>query len=185
MFRTTMMICVLATTLAVSVNSCYAQAPRVIAQKLYDQLDQALANHDLNRELGFYDSSYVETDVQGKHMAFAEWRRQEEQYFPLFRNINPSTTVEDVQLEAGRMVVYVKSEWHFEYHDQRYGWVPKIFNGTAEDTWERKGGQWKLVQTHNLRAKMQVDPKWLELQKQSLDDARAIINCSGGCPPPK
>jgi len=184
----TMMICMFATTIAVSV-ACPAQTPRVIAQKLYDQLDQSYANHDLNRVLGFYDSSFVDTDAQGKRVAFAVWQRQEEQIFPLFRNINPNTTVESVQLEAGRMVVYVKSEWHFEFHDQRDGWVPKIFNGTAEDTWERKGGQWKLVRGHTLRAKTQVDPKWEAeknaMRQRAIDDARDIIRCSGGCPPPR
>jgi hypothetical protein len=164
------MICILATMLALSVG-CFAQAPRVIAQKLYDQLGQANANQNLNQVLGFYDSSYVSTDVQGKRAGFAELRKEKEQGFAVFRHMNPSTIVEAAQLGAGRMVVYYKTETHYEFNDQRYCrcWAPQIYTATGEDTWERKGGEWKLVQSKVFRADTQVDARWAEEQK-------AIIN---------
>lgn len=176
-------ICMLATMLAVTV-ACSAQVPKVISQKLYDQLDQAIANNDLSRLLGFYDSSFISSDQRGNRLAYAEWRRKIEKALPLFRRIDPRTTAEDVQVEGNRMVVYYKSEWSFEFHDQRYGWIPEISKETGEDTWERKGGQWKLVRETVFRVERQVDPTWAAREKQSLDDARAIINCSGGCPYP-
>ena len=48
------MMCVLAAMLALSVVSL-AQSPKVIAEKLCAQFDQAWANHDLNQLLGFFD----------------------------------------------------------------------------------------------------------------------------------
>ena len=167
-----MMICILATSLAVGAG-CSAQTPRltprVLAQKLYDQLDQANAKHDLNQVLGFYDSSYVSTDQRGKREAYAEWRRGMEQAFPLFRHVNPKTTVKDVQLEAGRMVVYTKSEWHFELYDQRNGWGPEIFIGKDEDTWEKKGGQWKLVRETSLHEDFPLHPKWNDASREKVN----------------
>src|SRR5215475_3440775 len=99
------MICMLATVLALSVGS-YAQAPNVIAQKLCARLDQANANHDLNQVLGFFDSGYVLTNERGKREAFADVSKRWEREFHQLRHMNPTTTVEDVHLDAGRMVVY-------------------------------------------------------------------------------
>ena len=161
------MICMLSTMLAFSVG-CFAQAPRVIAQKLYDQLGQAHANQNLNRVLGFYDPSYVGIDAQGKRSGFAELRKETEQGFAVFRHLNPSIIAEDVQLEAGRMVVYWKSDWRYEFYDKRYCgcWEPHIYNATGEDTWERKDGEWKVVRTTAVRSHDQVDPKWVEVQTE-------------------
>ena len=144
---------------------------RVIAQKLYDQLGQANANQNLNQVLGFYDSSYVGTDAQGKRSGFAELRKETEQGFAAFRHMNPRIIVEDAQLKAGRMVVQYKTETHYEFNDQRYCrcWQPHIYRATGEDTWEKKASEWKLVRSTSFSAHDQVDPKWAAEQK-------AIIN---------
>jgi ketosteroid isomerase-like protein len=170
------MICMLATMLALSVG-CSAQAPRVIAQKLYDQWDQAYANRDLNHLLGFYDSGYVSTDVRGKRLAFAEFRKELEHEFAVYKRMNPRTTVEDVQLKAGRMVVCYKNEMRFEFHDRRLGWVPEVYKATGETTWERKGDQWKMIRSTTLRADAQVDPRWLEENKKDWETTQRVIEC--------
>ena len=157
-----MMICVLATSFAVSVG-CSAQAPRVIAQKLADQFDQANANHDLYKVLGFYDSSVIGTDERGKREALAEMRKRLEEGLPHYRHIRATTVVQDVQLEAGRMVVYSKSEMHFEFLRKHNCWVPEIFNGSGSETWERKGDQWKIVRWTSFREDTQIDPNWASI----------------------
>jgi hypothetical protein len=169
-----MMICMFATTLGVSVAA--AQAPRVIARKLCDQLDQADADQDLNGVLGFYDSSYVGTDPHGKRVAFSELRKQLEQHYAKVRRMHPSTIVEDVHLGVDRMVVYTKTEAHYEFYDRRLGWVPMIYNASGEATWASRGGHWRLVRGTTYHLDVQTDPEWLK-QK------RALINCMGGCPP--
>jgi len=60
------------------------------------------------------------------------------------------------------MVVHYESEMRYEFNDQRdgYGWVPEIYKPTGEETWERKFGKWKLVQSTISRIEVQVDPKW-------------------------
>ena len=165
MFRARMKaIYMLTTMLGLAVGS-FAQAPRTIAEKLCDQLAQAEVNRDLNRTLSFYDSSYVGTDVRGKRVAFAEFRRLLEQNFPLSRNVHKNTTVKDVQLQAGRMVVYWKTESNYQYFYQR-NWTPMISTGSGETTWENKGGQWKIVETTTFRWENQIDPEWLQHQAQ-------------------
>ena len=78
------------------------------------------------------------------------------------------TTVENVQLEAGRMVVYTELEEKFEYHEDTLGWwMPWTYKGSGELTWERKGGQWKLVRAV-YGADAQVDPKWEEARHKAV-----------------
>jgi len=195
--------CALATVLTLSVSACSWQAPNVTAQnvtaqnvtaqnvtaqKLYDQMDQSVARHDLNQMLSFYDSTYVFINERGKRVGFAESRKQLEQWFPRARNINSSTRIENVKLEAGRMVVYVKGEMHYELHDQNLGWVPQIVKVSGEDTWESKGGQWKLVLAKLLRIDMIADPEWMASQKgqksiQNLVDTCQwnVVPCNSSC----
>lgn len=174
-------MCLLATLLALSV-SCSAQSPRVMAEKLYDQLNQAFANHDLNQMLSFFDSSFVSTDARGKRVEFTEFRKNWEQAFAKIRHMNPSTTVKDVQLEAGRMVVYSKTEMHYELRTPGKGWVPQIIASSGEETWARRGGEWKLVRGRIFRTVLQVDPKWEEENSKDWDMARRVIECCDNRP---
>jgi hypothetical protein len=127
-------------------------------------LNQSIANNDLSGQLGFYDSSFIKTDQRGHRTGFAEFRKQLEQALHNFRRVHPSTTVEDVRLEGDRMVVTYKDEWNFEFREQRYGWVPEIYKGSGQDTWERKGGQWKIVASTTFRAERHYDPVWVQTQ---------------------
>jgi len=190
--------CALATVLTLSVSACSGQAPNVTAQnaqapnataqKLYDQVDQSTDSHDLKQMLGFYDSTYVYIDERGKRVAFAELRRGLEQWLSRARNINSSTRVQDVKLQADRMVVYFKGELHQELHDQNLGWVPQTVKVSGEDTWERKGGQWKLVLSKASRVDTVVDPEWMASQNgqktvQDLVDTCQwnVVPCNTSC----
>ena len=135
-------------------------------------MDQANADRDLNRVLGFFDSSYVDTDWRGNRLGFAEFREQVEQNFPHYRRMSPSTTVEDVQLQAGRMVVSYKTESHFQFNVQRNGWTPMISKATGETTWEKKGDQWKIIRRTTLRYDVQVDPQWAQAQMEIIMNTR-------------
>jgi hypothetical protein len=177
MFRAKMMG-MLATVLAVSLG-CFAQAPRVVAEKLCAQWDQAWANHDLDQVIDFIDSSFVNIDERGKHADFVEFRRQVARNLSLSRNLNQSTTVEHVRFEAGRMVVNWKFESHYEYYDQRNGWLPTIYKSTGESTWEKKGGQWKLVEGTTFRRDAQVDPAWLEHVRRKAQDRIDAAHAAG------
>jgi hypothetical protein len=167
MFRTTT-IYTLATMLALSVG-CFAQPPKIIAQKLADQLDQAGADRDVNRSFSFYDPSFVSSDQKGNRWTVAELRKQVEQNSAQYRYWKPRTTVEDAQLEAGRMVVYYKTEVHYQFHHQRAGWMGMIYNESGETTWEKKGGQWKMVRNTVFRSDAQGDPVWLQQQRDLIN----------------
>jgi len=85
-------ISMLAAMLAVSLG-CSTQPPRVIAQKLYAQRDQAYANQDVSQVLGFVDSSFVGTDDLGKRMTFEELRSKLEQWFAEVRRMKLENNV--------------------------------------------------------------------------------------------
>lgn len=94
-----------AVTMALSMV-CSAQAPNIIAEKLYDQYDQAFANHDLKQLLSMYDSGFTLIDLKGQHTGFAEFSKKQTQSFsdPQLRNFTSKTTVKDAQLKDGRLV---------------------------------------------------------------------------------
>ena len=82
------------------------------------------------------------------------------------------------------MVVSYKTETHYEFYDQRNGWVPQIYRATGESTWERKGSEWKLVRETVFRADTQLDPKWVEEHEVWNKTATEIIRRAGqvgGC----
>jgi hypothetical protein len=166
------MISMFVATLAISMP-CSAQSPGVIARDLYDQLDQSRVNHDLDQVLSFVDAAaYVDIDAKGNRRAFGEYRKELAQSLSQTRNISPITIVKDVQLEGDRMVVDRWSEAHFEYYEQRLGWTPEIYTSSAEDTWERMGGEWKIVMSQTLRDDTRVDPDWEA--EQAKDEAEAL-----------
>jgi len=70
------------------------------------------------------------------------------------------------------MVVYAKSESHFEFHDKSSGWVPMISKSSGESTWERKGDQWKIVRTTYLHYDVQVDPEYVKQQMEIINNTR-------------
>lgn len=177
MSRATMLLSVLAAMLMLSL-ACRAQSPTVIAEELYDQWDQSYANHDLDQVLSFLDpSSYTLIDAKGKRLSFVQYRQSMLDLFTLskFRSLNTSTEVRDVQEQAGRLVVYYKNEFHYEYHDQRQGWVPMIDTSTGLETWERKGSRWKVVMTRTLRDDLKVDPEWQAARLKELDAERSML----------
>lgn len=146
---------------------CSAQTPTVVAEKLYDQIDQTWANHDVKQLLAFLDSSFTEVDEKGNHSGFAEYSKNATDLFAnaKVKNFNSRTTIKDVQLQAGRMVVYYNSELHFQLQSSS-GWEPVIAINSAEDTWQKTGDKWKLVSNHVLRSSTGVDRDWLIMKHQ-------------------
>lgn len=185
----------MALSMACGSQSASAQSPTVVAEKLYDQLDQSFSNRNLDQLLSLCDPSFTLIDANGKHKAFADFRKQLADVFnnDKYRNFDRKTTIKDVQMQAGRMVVYVGTETHFQYRDQKLGWEPAIDSMSTEATWQRKGGQWRLVLLHELRGQTRVDPQWAALKaKEYLKRAesdqhvaesvlRPCVNSYNGC----
>lgn len=171
MSRTVMVSVLTLAAMALSL-ACSAQPPTIVAEKLYDQIDQSWANHDVKQLLAFYDPSFTSVDVKGKRSSFADLRKQQTALFgnPQFRNFNRKTTLKDVQLQAGRMVVYYGNETHYQYHDQKAGWESLINTTSAEATWQKTGDQWKLVMIHALRENTSLDPQWAAARRQDLQN---------------
>ena len=77
------------------------------------------------------------------------------------------------------MVVYYKSEEHYEVCNSRDGrWQPRIFGATGETTWERKGDQWKMVRGKTLRAETRLDPSWVQDEIDDFKSAQDIAVCA-------
>src|SRR5215475_7848513 len=98
-----------------------SRPPSIVAQMLYDQYDQSFSNHDLKQLLDFYDPSFTFVDVKGKRIGFAEYRKQETDTFnnAQFRSFKMKTTIKDVQMQRGQMVVYYEAEADFQYRDPK------------------------------------------------------------------
>jgi hypothetical protein len=70
-------------------------------------------------------SAQAPNETVQKRETFAESRKQLEQWLSRTRNIKSSTRVQNIKLQADRMVVYIRGELHDELHDERLGWVPQ------------------------------------------------------------
>lgn len=160
----------------------FAQQPEIIAQKLYDQLDQAWNDRDVNRLFGFFDQATVWTDTHGTRTTFAQQGRGFRQTFANMQNVHVRTIVKDARVQGGRLVVYSNGERRYQFHDPKSGWLPIIGTFSAEDTWELKGGQWKLASIKELRNDAVVDPQWAaqhnqlnnEIFQQQIHDAEQL-----------
>ncbi|MBO0862851.1 MAG: nuclear transport factor 2 family protein [Chloracidobacterium sp.] len=186
-----MMISALSTMTVLSLACCAQnpttaaqENPTIVAQKIYDEYDQSWANHDLNQMLGFFDPTFIAVDTKGKRIGFEDFRKQQTDIFnnAKLRNFNKKTTIKDVQLQAGRMVIYYQVETHFQYKDQTLGWESLIDTTSAESTWQRTRDRWKLVMIHALRDNIILDPKWEAMKRQEIqalgDKIKAIQGAS-------
>jgi ketosteroid isomerase-like protein len=171
-------------------NQVTVENSRTTLEKLYDQMNQALANQDIDKYLSFLQSdSYVFVDSKGKQIPFAEYSASARKNEAKKRNENATTSIKDVQVVNGRMVAYVEDDDQLEIDVEKDGWIPFIITQTSEDTWEAKNGEWTLVLTKTLRRQQAIDPQWLAAQQKikqmQLDGARALIYpcnfSSNGC----
>ena len=171
-------------------NQVTVENSRTTLEKLYDRMDQALANQDVDKYLSFFQSdSYVLVDSKGKRIPFEEYSAASRKNEAKKRNENPTTRIKDVQVANGRMVAYVEDDDQLEIDVEKDGWIPFNIAQTSEDTWEAKDGEWRLVLTKVLRVQQTIDPKWLAAQQKikqmQLDAARAVIYpcnfSSNGC----
>lgn len=149
-----------------------AQSPTIVAEKLYDQYDQSWANHDLKQVLDYYDPSFTMVDAKGKRLGYADLRKQQTDTFynKQIRNFERKTTIKDVQLQAGRLVVYYAVEMRFQYQDQKSGWETLLDTSTGEATWQKTGDRWRLLTGHVLRASLGLDPQWAAARRQQLEN---------------
>jgi len=157
------------------------QAPNVIAEKLYDQVDQSWINRDANQLLSLSDpASFVSIDEHGNRHTFAETRTGLEELFGKLRNVHADSAIKDAQMHGGRLVVYVKTETHFEYQGQN-GWAAEIQTWSGEGSWEQKGGQWKLVEGKTLKSEVILDPDWVAAQRRLIENTRPCVYSPHGC----
>jgi ketosteroid isomerase-like protein len=154
---------------------------RATLEKLYDQMNQALANADNDTYLSFFDpADFVFIDPKGKSVAAAAYSADLRKNSVKKRNENGTTTIKDIQHEDGRMIAYIQDDVHVEIVTEKGKWIPFNITQTSEDTWAAKGGEWKLVRSKTLRVQQTTDPRWIEAQKKIndmwYDTARSGIN---------
>jgi hypothetical protein len=170
-------------------NPATVENSRTTLEKLYDQMNQALANQEIDKYLSFFQSDSYVVDSKGKQIPFSEYNASARKDEAKKRNENATTRIKDVQVVNGRMVAYVEDDDQLEADVEKDGWIPFIITQTSEDTWEAKDGEWKLVLSKTLRLQQAIDPKWLAAQQKikqmQLDAARALIypcnSSSNGC----
>lgn len=156
-------------------------APKVIAEKLYDQLDQSWINRDANQLTSLADpASFVSIDEHGNRHTFADARKDYQEFFGKLRNVHANSAIKDAQIQGSRLVVYVTTENHFEFQGPK-GWGSEIRTWSGEESWEQKGGQWKLVQSKTLKSQMMLDPEWVAIQRRLIEDNRPCVYSPHGC----
>lgn len=155
---------------------CSAQTPSVVAGKLYDQIDQTWANHDAKQLLALLDPSFTVVDEKGNHKGFAEYSKMANDLFAneKFKNFSSKTTIKDVNMQAGHMVVYYSQDLHYQLQSTS-GWEPVLTSSSQEDTWQKTGGSWKLVSNHVIRLSTAVDRDWLVMKHQEIMNKLGVV----------
>jgi hypothetical protein len=91
------------------------------------------------------------------------------------RNIDQTTKIKDVQTENGQIVAFIEHVERFDFNDPKLKWIPMNATSTSEETWEKKGAEWKLVLTKTLRLRVAVDEQWLAERKKIIDRSNSSI----------
>jgi hypothetical protein len=119
--------------------------------------------------MSFIDPSAEFIDAHSKHTTAAQFKIDVEAVFAGTRNNNIVFTLEDVQIDGGKAAIYLEQIYHVEIlHEKSEQWIPAIITDTAEESWEKKDGDWRMTRSKVLRHQQTVDPQWLAfLMKQS------------------
>jgi len=163
------------------------QAKIIAVEKAYDQYFQALADHNLDKTLSFFDPSYELINAQGKRIEYSQMVVLFKDHFKTTRANNGLFTLKDVRVTGDKIDVYIESEYRYEiYNDEYEDWVAMLVTCKSEAVLQKKHGELKLVKERTLRSNSQVDPQYIAERVKMWNDIKAIhMPCtysSNGCP---
>ena len=162
------------------------QADNVELQKSYDQISQAIADHDADKLMMFVAPNAEFIDVHSKRKTADRFKADVAEAFSVSRNNDIKFTLKNIQIGGDKATIYLESVYRVELLDRETKqWIPVIYTSTDEAVWEKNGGVWKLTRSQELRHQETVDPEYVAHIRQNLDHARSLLMpcnfSSNGC----
>lgn len=126
---------------------------RAASSKLYEGTANHFASGAYSKIWNNFDSNGVVIDEHGKRQPFDDLRPASQQFFSSIRNARLKTKIHNIALNGDRLVVHSETELYFDLHKQglfENQWVSRVKNDVTLDTWRKKGGLWRLVESRVL-----------------------------------
>ena len=94
------------------------------------------------------DPQCVFIDENGRRESGEAMHSKSREFFSSIRNSSVTYTINDVQSKNGKLIVYIDTEARFDLQTKLLfveNWSSKILSNSGIDTWQKKGGAWKLI----------------------------------------
>ena len=122
--------------------------------KAYEKYAGGLNESDADKAWAVVDPDCVFIDENGRRETVEAVLPRTKDFLSNIRNNKFSYTINAVKSAKGKLIAYVNSEARFDLHSQMLfsdDWTPKVRSRSTVDTWEKKGGAWKLVESRSIR----------------------------------
>jgi hypothetical protein len=154
-------------------------------EKSYDQIGQAMADHNIEKFMSFFDSN-VDIEVPqpgnsqpGKH-TYTDHKGDIESLFKVSRKAVVTNTIKNVSVDGNKASVYLELKIRSEMLVSE-NWMPAIITRKFDDVWEKKNGTWKIVSSKLLTQNAEPDPKWKEDMEKASTAATPCNFSYNGC----
>lgn len=130
-------------------------ADKDVLLKLYDGMTAAIANHNIDAYMSYYDPLAISFDDKGGRRSVEQVRAVTAEFFTKTRNFSSIVEFASINNDGAKMTVQARKAAVLEMTADGRSWMAVAAGELSEDVWEKRGGQWKLTYTKTLLAKVQ------------------------------
>lgn len=148
--------------------------------QMYQQFQDAFTQKDISLMYRHCDPAYSFTGLHGETSNLAQNRQAMEESLAKLRSIRVTIHPEATELMGDTFMVRYKQEHEMQFPLRS---TPGHTWFTAEDTWKRRNGVWRLVSTHVVGDSISDWQARLGAQRERMkaeDDNRASRRCLNG-----
>lgn len=163
-------------------------AERSITQ-LYREASDAYARKDAAGVYRHCDPSYQAINLEGKAAGLEQNRRELEQSLSKVRSIKSTVETEASELLGNQFFVRYKQTFEIQFPLRN---SPSTTWFEAEDTWQQKNGEWRLVSTKVVndspsqwKQRLDVQRKQMEFEDEQRRSRRCLNGLGYGCGLPR
>lgn len=185
------LLCALALGLVISPlthASEKSDAERAVNQ-FYQEIQSGYAEKNVAKIYGHCDPGYEFVGVKGDKSNLAQNRDAMQSSFGNLRSIKATITPETSERLGDKFYVRYKqtNEMQFPLKNS-----PSTIWFVAEDTWQYKNGQWRLLSTHvvndsitHAKERLEVQKKQMEFEDEQRRSQRCLNGLGYGCGAPR
>jgi ketosteroid isomerase-like protein len=139
-------------------NSADAKKAIVAA---YQKMDAAIAKKDAKTVLAYHMTDYYSTDAKGKKTTYAQLEQMAPMLFSMMRSAKQKTTVAKVTSKGDQAVARVSIHAEIVLPDPQDAQktAKLVADETSDETWVKKGGEWKLSRSKRIKSRQTVNGK--------------------------